>query len=315
LAIISHFHKFFQSSLANLALLRLKLQGNPVESLLKLPKATVSGEYSKMNSKVKKTKKFKKFLKSGLKNKFLYRWANFNSFRIWLKQHPSTLGYFSEYCGEVQGVEVRYEKGEVYRGGLLKGKRHGKGIFLCDEYKYEGDWLDDKVISRQKSGAGIMTALKEKYVYDGSWVNDLQEGQGCEVREGCSYNGSFFNGKYHGNGMIAYNDSSQYNGEWVLGRKQGMGRWTNKDGDAFKGEFFNDLFHGQGQLSLENGDIYSGVFVNGKIHGKGECLLANGEFFEGEFVDGVKNSKESFDVEGGGKGEGDFVNGDIKKQA
>ena len=98
-----------------------------------------------MNSKIKKKIKYKKFLKS-YKNKFYTKWANYSSFKIWLQTHPCTLAYLSEFCGEVQNCEIKYEKGEVYRGSVFKGKRHGNGIFLSCSSKYEGDWNDDKVI-------------------------------------------------------------------------------------------------------------------------------------------------------------------------
>lgn len=128
-----------------MALLRQKLQGNKIQTTLKVPKESLSSEYSKLNPKVKKMSKYKKFLKQGFKNKFIVQWSNYPSFQIWLQSHPASLSHLSEYCGEVEYTEVFYKSGKVYRGCLNQGKRNGKGILISPQYKYEGYWEKNKV--------------------------------------------------------------------------------------------------------------------------------------------------------------------------
>lgn len=67
--------------------------------------------------------------------------------------------------------------GATYNGEVLNGKPHGKGTARWGENKtYTGDWKYGK-----RSGKGkyiATTADMNKVIYDGSWANDKQNGQG-----------------------------------------------------------------------------------------------------------------------------------------
>lgn len=311
--IINRFHKFFSNQFANLALLRQKLQGNKLETILKVPKEPRSADYSKLNPKVKKMRKYKKFLKHGFKNKFIVHWSNYASFQLWVQVHSPALSHLSEYCGEVQSAEVRYKSGKVYKGSLVQGKREGKGILTSVQYKYEGEWQNNKVISIQKHGKGTLTRESEKYVYDGMWVHDLPDGPACEIKRDCKYNGNFVGGKYNGNGIIVYSDQSQYDGEWVNGLRQGMGHWANGKGDSYRGEFVNDQFCGQGQFSYAEGDIFVGKFKDGLMFGTGEFLYLNGEVYKGEVCKGKPHGKGVLAKKSGIKIKGIFDMGELNR--
>jgi len=60
--------------------------------------------------------------------------------------------------------------------------------------------------------------------YEGQWKDDLQDGQGYEIRpEGGSYRGIYSKGKKHGKGKYVYADGSKYDGEWVDNQIDGLG--------------------------------------------------------------------------------------------
>ena len=130
-----------------------KLQGVKIETIIKIPKDSNSKkfEYNNMNPKLKKIWKYKKFMK-GLKGSFLFKWSSCPSFVGWLESHKRSMAYTSEFCGIIyagvsQNCEVYYENGGCYRGSLYCGQRHGIGSFETEEFKFEGDWREDKVIS------------------------------------------------------------------------------------------------------------------------------------------------------------------------
>lgn len=72
---------------------------------------------------------------------------------------------------------ITLSNGATYNGEVLNGKPHGKGTAWWGEYKtYTGDWKYGK-----RSGKGkyvATTADMNKVIYDGSWSNDKQNGQG-----------------------------------------------------------------------------------------------------------------------------------------
>ena len=159
-----------------------------------------------------------------------------------------------------------------------------------------------------------MINLKQNYVYDGEWLDDLQSGIGREIKGDEKYTGGFLNGKYHGNGIFIDNEQNQYDGEWLYGKRSGMGSWSNKQGDQYKGEFFNDLFTGHGQFTFSNGDLYVGEFVEGKICGYGEYLYLNWEVYQGICKDGLPNGLGKLKKNSGIRLEGGFINGEIVRE-
>lgn len=160
-----------------------------------------------------------------------------------------------------------------------------------------------------------MTKSKEEYVYDGEWANDIQNGQGREIKNQKKYTGSFLNGNYHGYGLYVDSDLNQYDGEWASGLRSGIGHWTGSSGDQYKGEFFNGLFSGRGQFTFFNGDIYVGDFKDGKINGQGEYLYLNGETYKGSFKDGIPSGKGELKKNSGIKLSGCFENGEVFKES
>lgn len=103
-----------------------------------------------MSPNLTKIWKCKKLMK-GLKHSFLLKWAKTPCFVAWLENHQESLGYLSEYCGRfyvgtAPNCEIIYENGDFYKGSLSQGRKHGVGIYLNHDYKYEGEWVNDIVL-------------------------------------------------------------------------------------------------------------------------------------------------------------------------
>ena len=98
---------------------------------------------------------------------------------------------------------LHFENGEKYEGQLLKGLRHGQGIYT---------WRDGTV-------------------YSGTWHRDLEHGCGEKrYANGDKYSGSWKNGMYDGQGTYTWRDGSSYAGRWQDGMEHGMGTKTEANG-------------------------------------------------------------------------------------
>ena len=65
--------------------------------------------------------------------KFVHHWTKTANFRFWVQNHTTQiLAALSPQfpCEEEVYVEIYYETGDLYKGNLLSGKRHGAGYYL-----------------------------------------------------------------------------------------------------------------------------------------------------------------------------------------
>ena len=91
-----------------------------------------------------------------------------------------------------------WPNGDKYQGGMLRGKKHGKG-------RYE--WADGKM-------------------YEGNWVEDMIQGWGVLVRKDYTYEGDLVAGLKHGKGLLKWGEGLQYEGEFDQDRMHGLGWFT-----------------------------------------------------------------------------------------
>lgn len=131
---------------------------------------------------------------------------------------------------------VLLQKGRIYQGGFLNGKKHGLGRLITALGKiYEGYWRRGK-----KSGFGVFQSEAEFYC--GDWELGL----------------------YHGKGILE-NEKGQYDGRFLYGICDGKGTLRFKDGKMFTGDFENGVPHGYGDLkfgsTLESGHWKAGVQI------------------------------------------------------
>ncbi|OMJ76580.1 hypothetical protein SteCoe_24026 [Stentor coeruleus] len=131
---------------------------------------------------------------------------------------------------------VLLQKGRIYQGGFLNGKKHGLGRLITALGKiYEGYWRRGK-----KSGFGVFQSETEFYC--GDWELGL----------------------YHGKGILE-NEKGQYDGRFIYNICEGKGTLRFKDGKVFTGDFANGVPHGYGDLkfgsTLESGHWKLGVQI------------------------------------------------------
>jgi hypothetical protein len=160
------------------------------------------------------------------------------------------------------------EKGKkvVYFGEVKNFKKNGKGIETCDEYRYEGDFL-----------------------------NNLRHGHGRIEFLDCGdiYEGQFTKGKITGKGLFIWSNNQQYKGDFVDGIKHGKGKYKWPDGTEYEGEYKNGIREGFGLYKWKDGRIFEGTFKNGKPDGKG-ILTYKGKPVDCEYIDGkpiIKHKK------------------------
>ena len=160
-----------------------------------------------------------------------------------------------------------------YRGEVLNGKKHGRGIFLYDNNDY----------------------------YNGEWASNKKHGFGIyRFNNGDIYEGNFVEGHKHGSGYSKFNNGDTYLGEFYNEVFQGRGVYTYENGSKYIGDFFEGKKHGDGSYLFANGVTYTGKFVNGYVDGEGKVSFVTeddkymefkGKYDNGEFI--PEDSKEA----------------------
>lgn len=137
--------------------------------------------------------------------------------------------------------------GNVYKGDVQNGKRHGKGMLL---YADTGDVYQGDFEHGEPHGSG-------KYI-----KKEMMDGN----RDGV-YEGLWTHGK-------------------LTAVKKGKARMVSDNGDIYEGGFNHWKRHGRGKLIQYNGAIYKGMWKDGQRCGKGVQSYPDGYVFKGTFKDG-----------------------------
>jgi hypothetical protein len=111
---------------------------------------------------------------------------------------------------------------------------------------------------------------------------DCVNGEGIYVFEdGDRYEGFFKNSKFHGQGLMLWNNGggsgySGYKGKFLEGYIDGYGLYAFANGDTYEGVFEKGKFHGQGIYKYKSGGSYAGGWVNGVKDGPGVYTFDDG---------------------------------------
>jgi len=199
----------------------------------------------------------------------------------------------------------------TYTGGILNGKKHGKGKFVTsDGIVYEGDWVNDK-----QHGKGKFK-VPDGADYEGDYANGQMHGKGkLTFPDGSVYEGGFVKNNYHGKGKFVNSDGNVYEGDWVDNNQHGKGKLTLPDGSIYVGDFVRNSYHGKGKMKSSDGEVYEGDFVEGKRSGKGKLKFPDGSIYEGDFVGGLPHGKGKMTQPDGTVYKGDFINGKTRQEA
>lgn len=103
-----------------------------------------------------------------------------------------------------------------------------------------------------------------------------------------TYVGALRDGWPHGEGRLTRRGGEVLEGTWVDGRLHGQGMHLDSDGNRYVGAFVHGVRQGHGRLMLTSGAIYEGPFVDGKRHGTGTTILPGGSSYESVWSRGTE---------------------------
>jgi len=92
-------------------------------------------------------------------------------------------------------------------------KRHGKGVFTCNDFTYEGCFEDDLF-----HGRGTLKNI-----------------------DGSQYTGDFCRGTINGKGEMRFIDGSIYDGQWRDGKMHGLGTFRTIKSESWYGMWNNGI--------------------------------------------------------------------------
>lgn len=110
-----------------------------------------------------------------------------------------------------------------------------------------------------------------------------------------TYNGTFLDGRMHGDGVYTWSDGTEYAGEFREGFVWGQGEKCWPNGRTYTGDWVQDMMWGNGEMEWPSGEKFSGQFCKGVFHGKGERSWPNGDRYTGDFRDGEQEGEGSFE--------------------
>ncbi|KAJ3329128.1 Peroxisomal membrane protein PMP27 [Blyttiomyces sp. JEL0837] len=207
--------------------------------------------------------------------------------------------------------KLLFKSGQSYDGHLNRGFMSGTGSFKWrDGVEYEGNFERNRIV-----GHGTYT-WKNGSKYVGELRDGLRSGKGTweSTSTPLRYEGQWENGKFHGPGLLVYDEarSSFYEGEWCNGLKHGQGMMQYASGNVYQGEWVNDVKCGQGKMTWkERGEEYVGMWKDGLPHGKGvftwkACGFKHDQYplrnrYEGEWEEGKRSGQGVFQYASGAK--------------
>lgn len=241
-------------------------------------------------------------------------------------------GQFQGYTG--RGI-CEYEDG-YYRGQILNGQRHGRGLFyFSDRENAEAEInLPEVATKLQDDVAGAVPNPSDTYVdiYEGEFRNGLPNGRGSFIYgNDMRYDGEVKDGLPHGTGLFIYGSEGEYSyryyGRVVAGLANGRGSFVYatcqiyRDQpycDRYDGQFRNGLPHGQGTFTYSECDVigqqvrckrWSGNFFKGQPNGSGTLIFANGDRCQGQFNDLTLSGRGNCNFSNGNRYSGELRDG------
>ena len=77
-----------------------------------------------------------------------------------------------------------------------------------------------------------------------------------------------------------YDDGGVYEGTFRNGRQHGQGSYQLPNGYRYEGDWVKGEILGQGRATFPNGSVYEGQFAEGKPNGTGTITYADGGTYE-----------------------------------
>lgn len=122
---------------------------------------------------------------------------------------------------------IYYETGDLYKGKLKQGKRHGAGYYYdrAGKKTYNGQFMNDN-----RHGQGTLCTEEDSaqnmYIFDGEWFEGYRNGMGQEITSKGKYTGDWLEDHRHGQGISVDEAGNMYEGHFMFGKKHGRGKLT-----------------------------------------------------------------------------------------
>ena len=250
-----------------------------------------------------------------------------NIMNVNLSNYKFLSGRYIEYETNIKGKEYNgYTDNVIYEGGIIKGKRNGKGkeFHETGDIIFEGEYLNGK-----RNGKGKEYYYSGKVLFEGEYSNGKRlKGKIYDIKGNISYDLENLNGlikRYYPNGEI------EFEGEYLNGKRNGKGKEYNEYGHLiFEGEYLNGERNGKGKEYFSSELIFEGEYLNGnrwngkRYKGNNSYILKNGIGYEkqynrnvkllfvGKYLNGKRNGKwKEYYSNDQIKFEGEYVNGQI----
>lgn len=97
------------------------------------------------------------------------------------------------------------------------------------------------------------------------------------------FKGTLCEGKLYRGTVILEDSGDTYESTFENNEFHGNGTYIWANGDRYEGDFIDDIRTGKGIFTWANGNRYAGDFVDGRIEGFGILFLPNGDYREGRW--------------------------------
>ena len=200
------------------------------------------------------------------------------------------------YDGETDAIDYKIKNGF----GVLLQNNGEKKVGTWNYNKFEGwnYYIDINgtlyiglVENNKLNGKGEKYNLDDE-IYEGDFLDNLEEGFGKEITNIFEYEGEFKKGKKEGKGKIIYKQNGDwYEGDFSKNNFNGNGHYFWKKTEyEYIGNYVNGVMEGKGIFKYGDKAIYKGEFKNGKKEGKGEWTTKNNKIignFENDLPHGM----------------------------
>jgi hypothetical protein len=158
-------------------------------------------------------------------------------------------------------VDLSFEDGSSYKGGIRNGTFDGQGQFLSVD-----GWNVQAAFTKGKPTKTDTFTSSRGDTYTGQILEVRPDGEGTFTSiDGWNYSGQWKNGMPEGRGVFTFPDGSTYSGNFVSGLAEGQGEYLGGAVWEYSGEFYGGYRQGRGVMTLGDGTELSGQWDSGLL--------------------------------------------------